>query len=89
MNSWVCHDDLVQHLRDAGRGSLPAAAATAPRVFHADLEKAAPFERFAIQRGLRGACLMPFHFHEAEAFALAGEDVMGEVQGTHGAELGK
>jgi len=30
---------------------------------------------------------VPFHFHETEAFALAGEDVMGQVDGANGSEL--
>jgi hypothetical protein len=69
---------------------LPPSGFTAARVFHSDTEEPTPTrDRFAVE--CRDSCvrLVPFHFHETEAFALAGEDVMGQVDGANGSELTK
>jgi hypothetical protein len=61
---------------------------TAARPFHPyPKETSGAPNWFAVQCSDSGARLVPFHFHETEALAFAGEDVMGEVDGAHGSEL--
>jgi hypothetical protein len=65
-----------------------ASASTATWIFHPYLEEAATaLQHFAVQRGLRGSGFVAFHLDETESLALTGEDIMREVDGTHGAEL--
>jgi len=67
---------------------LPSSAFTATRPFHPYPEETAgSLDGFAVQCRYCGARLVPFHFHETEALAFAGEDVMGQVDGAHGSEL--
>lgn len=58
------------------------------RVFRPHLEKSASaLQRFAVQGALCGAGFVTLHFDKAEAFALAGENVTGEVEGTYCSEF--
>jgi len=67
---------------------LPSSAFTATRPFHPYPEETGgSLDGFAVQCRYRGTRLVPFHFHETEALAFAGEDVMGQVDGSHGSEL--
>jgi len=67
---------------------LPSSAFTATRPFHPYPEETGgSLDGFAVQCRYCGTRLVPFHFHETEALAFAGEDVMGQVDGSHGSEL--
>jgi hypothetical protein len=60
--------------------SAPAAFAPAARLLEANLQGLLPARgHFPIEGRLCGAGLVPFHLHETEAFAGAGEDIVRQV----------
>ncbi len=65
--------------KGAGLAPPPFAA-----LFEAHLQKASAIRWCtAVERGLRGACFVAFHFDESETLATARENVVRQVHGAH------